>query len=1021
MSKKQRTIGLLVFFLSIINGLLIDLYAQNILRGTVQDNQGSPLPGVHILEKGTSNRTISNAEGHFSLNAQPNATILFKFIGFEDKEIKWDGKSLLTVTMLENSELLEQVVVVGYGTQKQETLTGAISRVDGKELESIPNANFSNALVGKVPGLVVLTRSGEPGSDGSTLRIRGMNTLGDNSPLVVVDGISNRDLQRLDPNDIESITVLKDASAAIYGSKAANGVILVTTKRGKKGKPQVRITYNEGAASPTVLPKVLDAATYLEVLNEVGNYAGQDDKYSAAEIENYRNQTDPWKYPNTDWYGETLKKFTPQRNVNLSISGGQDYLSYFISLGGNFQEGIYKNSANKYRQFNLRVNLDGKINDNISYGVNYASLFQNRTYPVRSASTIFSMLRRGYPYVPAYWPNGAVGPDLDGGNNPVTITTNRGGYDLNRRNNQQISGKLKIRVPWIEGLTLTGNVAFDTQYDNDKLWQKPWYTYTWDRKTYDENNNPALVESKKGFTEPQLRHDFREVKSLTLNGLMDYETTIAESHNLKVLLGIESISGNNMSFWAFRKGFVSSALEELFAGGDAEKDNNGSSGLEKRMNFFGRVNYDYQNKYLLEFLWRYDGSYIFPEDKRFGFFPGVSIGWRISEEPFWEGIKSTIDYLKLRASWGQTGNDRISAYQYLASYGYLSATSDVYVFNGDKETKMLTELRVPNPNVTWEVANQTDLGLEAKFFDSRLALSFDYFYNLRTNILWNRNASVPSSTGLTLPRENIGEVINQGFEAVLSYGDQLGSGLSYNASLNLNFNNNKIKFWDETPGAPEYQKSTGHPMNAGLYYKAIGVFKDQAALDNYPHWKGARPGDVIFEDVNNDNVIDGLDRVRIDKTDVPTHVGGLNLGLDYKGLYTNLFFQWATGAMRYDYYQFQGESGNYLVREVEGRWTEKNPSSTKARAWNRYFEYWRSQQNTYWMQNSDYLRLKSLEIGYNLPKNWVQKCAMENARIYFTGSNLLTFTGIKDFDPESTSHYSYPLNKIYNLGVSITF
>lgn len=645
--------GRRLWLLLLLCGFVNFIHAQGaLIEGIVIDKQGEPLIGVSVKEKGTTNAAITDVNGLFSLKINKNSVLTFSYVGFADHEMKWDGRHKIRVTLISNSEQLDEVVVVGYGTQKQETLTGSISTVSGKDLVSAPNTNFSNSLEGKIPGLVVLTRAGEPGSDGSTLRIRGMNTLGDNSPLVVVDGISNRDIQRLDPNDIESITVLKDASAAIYGSKAANGVILVTTKRGKRGRPQVQFTYNEGVASPTVLPKLLDAATYLEVLNEVGYYAGQDPKYSKEEIENYRKGTDPWKYPNTDWYKETMRDFAPQRNANVSISGGQEYLTYFLSAGANLQEGIYKNSANKYNQYNFRINLDGKLNDYISYGADFYTQLQRRKYPVRSASTIFSMLRRGYPYVPAYWPNGAVGPDLDGGNNPVAITTDRGGYDLNKRTNMQLNGYVKIDVPWIKGLSLTGNISMDNQYDNDKLWQKPWYTYTWDRKTYDENNNPLLVESKKGFTEPQLRQDFREEKSLTINGLINYETQIANDHHLKALFGIERISGNDMSFWAFRKGFVSTALEELFAGGDAEKNNSGSSGTEKRINYFGRINYDYKNKYLLEFLWRYDGSYIFPEKKRYGFFPGVSVGWRMSEEKFWDGLRSAVDYFQVQSILG---------------------------------------------------------------------------------------------------------------------------------------------------------------------------------------------------------------------------------------------------------------------------------------------------------------------------------------------------------------------------------
>jgi hypothetical protein len=411
----------------------------------------------------------------------------------------------------------------------------------------------------------------------------------------------------------------------------------------------------------------------------------------------------------------------------------------------------------------------------------------------------------------AYWPNGLNGPDIEYGNNPVVVTTSQTGYDDNKRTDLMLGANVDIKIPWIKGLSLSSNIAMDNRYINDKLWQLPWYLYSWDRTSYDDNGVPELVEGKKGFADPRLTQNMEENRRITANGLINYETSISNLHNFKLLFGIERITGDFMNFNAYRKNYVSTALDELFAGGDAEKDNNGSSSVEARMNYFGRLNYDFNNKYLAEFVWRYDGSYIFPESKRFGFFPGVSLGWVASEEKFWEGLRGTVNHLKFRGSWGQTGNDRIEAYQYLASFGYLTGSSNIYVFNGDVESKLLQELRIPNPNVTWEVANQSNIGFEAQLLGGKLDLTVDYFYNLRTNILWNRNASVPNSTGLTLPRENIGKVVNQGFEFLISYGDRI-SDFTYDLSLNLNFNRNEIKFWDETPGVPEYQQSTGRPM-----------------------------------------------------------------------------------------------------------------------------------------------------------------------------------------------------------------
>jgi TonB-linked SusC/RagA family outer membrane protein len=504
---------------------------------------------------------------------------------------------------------------------------------------------------------------------------------------------------------------------------------------------------------------------------------------------------------------------------------------------------------------------------------------------------------------------------------------------------------------------------------------------------------------------------------ITLNVLLNYERKIADKHNIKVLVGSEKITGKSKTFSAYRRYYVSTAIDELFAGGDLEKTNDGSSSASARLNYFGRLNYNYLGKYMAEFVFRYDGSYIFPTDKRFGFFPGVSLGWTASEENFWKTYLPFVNFCKIRASWGQTGNDRIDEYQFLSTYGFSSST---YVFGVNVENKMLRELRIPNPNVTWEVANQSNIGVDGQLFAGRINFSFDYFYNLRTNILWTRNASVPSTTGLTLPRENIGKVANQGFEFEVGTNHRIGD-FSYAVSVNSGFQKNKIIFWDETPGVPDYQKSTGHPMNSTLYYKAIGIFKDQAAIDTYPRWAGTRPGDIIFEDVNLDGKIDGLDRVRSYKTDLPTFTGGLNINLEYKNFYSIILLQWATGA-EVDHKTESGEWGNFLAEDAEGRWTVDNPVATKPRTWERNDQYWSSGiNNTYWRRNNDYMRLKNVEIGYNMPARIINKVGIDGLRIYLSGINLITLTKLKSVDPEVTAVETYPPNKVYNAGLTLTF
>jgi TonB-linked SusC/RagA family outer membrane protein len=987
------------------------------ISGIITDaSSGERIPGVNVTVKGTITGGISDAEGKYSiLSIDPNAVLVFSFIGYTAIEIPVAGRAMIDVELSSSFTSLDEVVVIGYGTVKKATVTGSISTVKGEALQTSPSINFTNSFAGRLPGLVSVTPSGEPGRDAATLRIRGSNTLNDNSPLIVIDGIANRSMERLNPADIESITILKDASAAIYGAQAANGVILITTKRGTEGKPVVTLNLNQGWSMPTVIPECADAATYATMLNEINYYAGVSPLYTDDEIQKFKDGTDPWKYPNTDWFGTTFKRAASQNYANLSINGGSSSLKYFVSVGTNFQDAIYKNSATNYSQSNFRSNLDGKISDYINLSLDVSGRQENRHYPTVSTGSIFGMLLRGKPNMPAYWPNGLNGPDIEYGQNPVVVTTDQTGYDKDIRYNLETLMKLTVTVPWVKGLSITGNAGFDKNIRNDKLWQTPWYLYTWDGVTMGDDGLPLLSKGKKGLSDPQLTQTMSDGSLITLNTLINYDFKLFNIHNFRFMVGSERISGKSMNFSAFRKYFTSTAIDQLFAGGNLEKDNNGSADVSARMNYFGRFNYDLADKYLFEFVWRYDGSYIFPNEKRFGFFPGISLGWRISDENL-----STINYFKIRGSWGQTGNDRITPYQYLSSYGFSTSTSGIYVVNDNVEKKILQELRIPNSNVTWEVANQTNVGFDAQAFKGRLSFSADYFYNLRSKILCTRNASVPGSTGLTLPMENIGEVVNQGFEIQLGWNDNMGK-LTYAINANGGYQKNKIKFWDETPGIPDYQKSTGYPMNTSLYYKAIGVFSDVEAVNAYPHWSGARPGDIIFDDVNGDGKIDGLDRVRIYKNNLPTFIGGLTIDLNYGNFYSNIFIQGATGAMRNSYYEMQGEAGNYLVQNADGRWTEDNPNATKPRTWNRYNEYWRNYSNTYWLESTDYIRLKNLEVGYSFNQINSAKYFISGFRIYLSGLNLITIDHLKDFDPESSSDTSYPLNKIYNVGISLTF
>ncbi|HEY8513331.1 MAG TPA: TonB-dependent receptor [Cyclobacteriaceae bacterium] len=999
------------------------------VSGRVTSDTGDPLPGVNVLVKGTSNGTVTDVDGMFSLNVRDGTEILvFSFIGYVTQEVAINGQSTINVVLLPDVQSLEEVVVVGYGEKSKATVTGSVTSVRGDVITQTPVTNVSNALAGRLPGVLFINRSGEPGYDGSQIRVRGTNTIGNPSALIVIDGIANRSggLERLNPADIESITVLKDASAAIYGAQAANGVILVTTKRGAVGKPEINVNYNLGFNTPTRLPRVADAATYATMLNEIDEYRERDPRYSAEEIQKFRDGSDPWRYPNTDWYDAVIKDVSMQDNLNLSVSGGTaDGVRYFVSLGKIMEDGFYKNSATKYNQYSFRSNIDAQITNFFKVSLDVAGRQENRNFPTVGADQIFRMLIRGKPNLPAYWPNGLPGPDIENGVNPAVVSTNATGYV--RDDNYVFQSNLRgtIDVPWVDGLQVILNAAFDEGFRPVKRFRTPWYLYTWDYSTVDSNGDPVLVKGARGSSTPELTESMQRTSGRTTNAYVNYNRNFGV-HGVGFMVGVERQQLRGNHFEAFRNAFISPSVAQLFAGTRNESTNASNNQNEiyetARLNYFGRINYSYAEKYLLEMVWRYDASYIFPEDSRWGFFPGFSAGWVLSEEPFMAGV-SFVDRLKLRGSWGQLGNDRISAnprddeFQFISAFDFGGG----YIFNYNTLVTTITPTSVANPNITWEVANNTNIGLEGVLFDGRISFEMDYFNNIRSKMLIPRTGSVPYTAGFDPPDENLGKLRNRGFDFMVNYHGEAGD-VSYSIGLNGGYAKNKILFWDEAPGFDPWQVSTGRPVGSNLFYNAIGVFKDQAAVDAYPHWPGARPGDIIFEDVNDDGVIDSRDRVRQEYNNIPRFQGGLSLNANYKGFDLAILFQGASGAKQYIRTQ-SGDFGNFLLDFAEGRWTPENPNSEKPRTFNREDEYWISQANTYWYRSTDYVRLKNVQLGYTFPQELVNKVSLKSARIYVNAVNLITWDQFDVFDPETDNQDGtvYPQKRVYNVGVSLTF
>jgi len=1007
---------------------------QRTISGTVSDEDGRPLIGAAISVKGSTVGTLSDINGKYSIRIPPEATTLeFSFIGFEPQEVIIGNNNVIDVVLKSATESLDEVVVVGYGTQKKVNVIGSVTSISTEEIKAAPVSMVSNALAGRLPGSIVMQSTGEPGKDAASILIRGDATLGNSSPLVIIDGIQGRDLNSINTNDIESISILKDASAAIYGARAANGVILITTKRGKEGPAKINYEFYEGVLTPTKLPKLADAVTYAQMIRENQEYKGYDESnmsFSLEDIEKYKSGEYPWTHPNTDWYKETLANFSRTRHHNLSASGGTEKVNYYLAFGYHYDGGIYKQNTTTFNRFNLRANVDVKFNEYFSLGFDMEGYQSSGAYSGRSSGAIYQegVIRMPGTY-PAYYPNGLPGPDLERGDNPVVTSTSASGFnDENyyRSNNKLIA---TLKVPGVKGLVLSGYYAYDMEFNEEKLFEKPWILYTLDKGAYYAAGNTGkedgsaflkgALRGPAGLSEPRLTNTYGKDRSRILNLKVNYEKTINDVHNIDLFVAYESNQFDGQGISAFRRYFITDQLPYLFAGGDAEKTNSEWANIDASVNYFGKLSYNYRETYLLEFSFRRDGSLRFSKEAgRWGNFPSILAGWRISNEDFWKNNLSFINYFKLKASYGVMGNDLVNAFQYLTSYGF----STGMVLGSDKSyLNALAQVGAPNPNITWETAKISNVGFESRFLNNKMAFNSDFFYQRRSDILVRRNASVPRFTGITLPDENFGIVDSKGFELELGY-DEVKSSLSYGLLSNFAFARNEIIEFDEPETSVPWQRLTGHPQGSFLVYNSLGVFDDEAEVNGYPHVSGAGPGDIIIEDYNGDKKITADDRILVEQSATPEITYGTSFYAGYKGWRLSGQIQGVGNTRARIYHDRQGSAGNYFQFDCEDRWTPENTDGTNPRAFERYQEYWRSNYVTTAQYHSkDFARFKNLQLSYDFPLSLINKIRLSGAQIYFSGQNLfLIYSGTKIMDPEQGYLASYPLMKTFTLGVRIS-
>ncbi len=1018
-------------------------HAQGLtVNGTVKDGNGGPVVGALISVAGTSVVTISDSQGAFTIRAPRDGRLNVSFLGYTEQTVAIEGRTRIDVVLAESAEQIDDVIVVGYGVTRKATLTGSVVNVAGEEIVKSPAANISTSLAGKLPGLIVNQRSGQPGADDPDIYIRGSasfntgNNNRANRPLVIIDGVERDHMGRLNPEDIESFSVLKDASAAIYGARAANGVILITTKKGTVGKASFGFTHNSSFARPTFIPDMLSSAEFAQTTNEAfwersrrptaspsTPSATYTPYYSPEMIQKFADGSDPILYPNTDWAGTIMKPYAMQSRTSIQANGGTEAVRYLFSYAFQHQGSAFHGNPSKYDQHNARVSVTADLNSYLTLGANVNAIIGEQTTPsVTNVIDVFNNVLNVDPTLVARYPNGLIAPGRLR-QNPL-LFADRG---FEKTSNVPIFSTFTatIKIPWVKGLKAEASFNYDIRNQFRKRWDKPYYYYEYNTVSRDYDRKQG------GPTTIELRDTYDKWTTMMYNVRLVYDRTFAVKHNVSAMLGVEQQKNKSSNANAYRKNFLSSLLPEINVGSTAAEDRNngGSSNMSARDNYFGRFNYNYSQKYLAEVIFRYDGSANFMQGKRYGFFPAASLGWRLSEESFMQPARGVVEQLKLRASAGQVGNDRISAFQYLQSYYF----ENNYVF-GTKVSPSIFAGTPPNPDVTWEVSTKYDIGLDASLWKGLLGFEFTLFREDRSNILATRGLQVSDVVGFTgqngsranLPNENIGKAMNQGFEIIISHRNRVGGDFSYDISANMSYAKNKVVYMAETPQTYEWRNQTGRPIGAGLYYKADGIYHTQDEIDAYLRKDGqnygrVRPGDIKVVDLNDDGQINSDDQFRFGFNSTPRAVFGLNSNFRYKSLDLTLSFQGQAGAYNYDSdFTILGNSArdNSYKARARDRWTVDNPNGTMPRA-----EAWQPGNTTFYLYDATFIRLKNAELGYSLPMRWVSKVGMSNLRFYVSGFNLLTWAReIKWSDPElSGRSLYYGQQRVINLGVNVKF
>jgi TonB-linked SusC/RagA family outer membrane protein len=993
--------------------------AQTLVKvsGKVTDSSGGTLPGVSVSIKGTTAGTITDSRGNYSLSNVPeNATLQFSFVGMKMQEVKIDGKSVINVALEEETFGIEEVVAVGYGTVKKANLTGATSSVNFSKLESRPSANTATLLQGQMAGVTVSNYNTQPGNDNPEIRIRGIGTFNaGQNPLVIVDGVESS-LTQIPSADIESVSVLKDAaSAAIYGVRAANGVILVTTKRGSVRKPVVTIKQNTALQKVLVIPDMVDSWEYADIINMGLQAKGSAPLYTAEMIQKMKDGSDPDNYANTDWV-EEMFQLAPMNTSYVSVDGGTENVKYLLSGEYFDQTGILLGTSTK--RYSFRSNIDVNVSKKVKLGMDISGHTRRIDETLNSANesdgngSIFYTMRRGTnPTVPVKFQNGQWGTINGLFKNTNTTYANpiylsQKGVDFT--NKYFFQGRVYADIEPVKNLNYRVNLAGVYNSGNQTRFSPSETFYYPDGEILSSSSQNALENNNSTDTK------------YIFENLLTYKLNI-ENHQFSILLGQSAQFYRYDYLWASVKDLPNDLIYELSAGVN-EKNVAGNANEVSLQSFFSRINYNYKDKYLLEMNIRRDGSSRMPKESRYGVFPSFSGAWIISNENFLE--KSPFfSFLKLRASWGQLGNQEIGNYAYVQNINL----GQNYVF-GDALTAGAALTSLANDKIKWETTTILDFGVDFNLFNNKLQVVADWFDKTSSNILVT--LPIPQTLGnLSAPYQNIADVRNSGVEIDLKYNGKI-SDLNYFAGLNFSVVENEIlnisglTTWISNGG--RNINLEGYPINSYYGLIAEGYFQTEDEIANSPaQFTALKPGDVKFRDISGpDGIPDGKIDENYDREVIgspfPKLNYSFNLGGSYKGFDLYCFFQGISGIDRYFWYNNEG-AGNFSKAALN-YWKEDNPNADNPRFGN---ETNNNKNSTLWLKDASYLRLKNLEVGYTLPKTLTKKISIEKTRLYVSGTNLLTFTKVVDFDPEKIvsdeRNRVYPQAQVYSVGLNITF